>query len=141
MVLACSLGLLPSLEKGQWWKDLFVLDVRHCFLFWIWKKPWDILKNISLYINISVSVALPYLGVAIVSDLYVHLVPTRRQRGETTGDVCWRPARGDALLSAHVHGAAITSASQVRTLDGENAVSYKKGVVKVNTTTQSETIL
>lgn len=76
--------------------------------------------------------AAPCLGVAIVSNLYIHLVQARRQHREETGDVCRCPMRGDTLLPANEHDTVIVLASQVRTLDGENSMSYTKGDKNVN---------
>lgn len=70
----------------------------------------------------------PCLGVAIVSNLYIHLVRAGRQHGETTGDTRRRPLHSHALLPAYQHDAVIVLASQVGALDGENFTSYTKEI-------------
>lgn len=70
--------------------------------------------------------AVPCLGVAIVSNLYINFVQPGRQHRETTGDVCGRPLHNDTLLSAYKHHAVIVSSSQIGTLDGEYLMSYTR---------------
>lgn len=75
----------------------------------------------------SFRVDVPCLGVAIVSNLNIHLVQTRRQHGEQTGDIGRHPLHHHALLLTHEHCALIGLSSQVGTLNGENTVSCADG--------------
>lgn len=86
----------------------------------------------SLGVKMSFTAAVPCPGVAIVSNLYMHLVQARRQHGEQTGDVRRCPLHGDTLLPAHEHHAIIGLSSQVGTLNGENSMSYTKGDKKTS---------
>lgn len=92
------------------------------------KKYYILRESISksLCVEMSCTVTVPCLGVAIISNLYVHLVQAGRQHREKAGDVCRRPVHGDALLSAYEHGAVVVLASKVWTLDAKNAVSYRR---------------
>lgn len=76
--------------------------------------------------GVSFTVAVPCLGVAIVSNLHVHLVQAGWQHGEKTGDARRRPLHGDTFLPAYEHGAVVVLSTEVWTLDGENAMSYTK---------------
>lgn len=82
--------------------------------------------------KMSFTAAVPCLGVAIVSNLHIHLVQARRQHREKTGDARRRPLYSYTLLPADEHDTVIVLASQVRTLDGENSMSYTKGDKKGN---------
>lgn len=80
----------------------------------------------SKSLSVSLTDAVPRLGVAIVPNLYVHLMHARWQHREKTGDVCFRPKHSDTFPPSYKHDAVIVLLPEVQTLDGENSVACTK---------------